>query len=239
LFRVVPHLLILAAVVYGWIEILQRQQAAYDLSKVARLRAAIGLYERLSPIELNALWELAQSNNAVRDSFLVQALEHPATAEQFNRRADMAVQAVVGLDPDTREKVFHDVVSPCLARPPPDLSIKVACINVGIALSMAGGNPDFSIFAVGTLIEAMERTTDPGLLEALAGALKAVPGSVDRQTLINLLKWPTSVGVLRSTLLDMLEKQTYQKFDGKLWKMVTWAQANGLDVKSPPKRPNK
>jgi hypothetical protein len=63
--------------------------------------------------------------------------------------------------------------------------------------------------------------------------------SVDRQALVDLLKWPTSVGVLRSALLEMLERQTHQKFDGDLWKMVAWAQANGLDVKSPPKRPGK
>lgn len=29
------------------------------------------------------------------------------------------------------------------------------------------------------------------------------------------------------------------QIDGNLWKMVTWAQANSLDVKSPPKRPGK
>jgi hypothetical protein len=92
---------------------------------------------------------------------------------------------------------------------------------------------------VKTLIEAVEKTTDSDQLTTLAGALKAVPGKLDRQQLINLLKWPLSVGVLRSTLLDLLEQQTDKKFDGDLWKMVTWAQQNGIDVKSPPKRPDK
>jgi hypothetical protein len=235
----------------------------------ARLRAAIGLYEQLSPTELNALWDLAQSKDAVRDSFLRQALEHPATAEQFNRRADMALQAGVGIDRDRREKVLNDIVFPYLRRPPSDLSIKMACTKIGIALSTAGGGLDFSVFAVGTLLEAIERTTDikelgalaealkavPGKLAsaeaqkafarlladmeqtadikelwALAEALKAVPGSMDRQILVDLLKWPISVGVFRSTLLEMLERQTHEKFDGNLWTMVTWAQANGLDV---------
>ena len=76
-------------------------------------------------------------------------------------------------------------------------------------------------------------------LHALAEVLKAVPGSVDLQILIDLLKWPTSVGILRFTLLEMGERQTHQKFDGNLWKMVEWAQKEGLDVKSPPKRPGK
>jgi hypothetical protein len=42
-------------------------------------------------------------------SFLLQALEHPATAEQFHRRADMAIRAAVGLDPDRRENVFLNI----------------------------------------------------------------------------------------------------------------------------------
>ena len=124
LFQFVPYLLILTAFIYGWMEIRQRQQAAHDYREAARLRAAIGLYWRPSPTELNALWELAQSNNAVRSSFLMQVLEHPATAEQFNRRADMAMQATVGLDPDRRKKVLNDVASPCLQRPPRDSSIQ-------------------------------------------------------------------------------------------------------------------
>jgi hypothetical protein len=86
------------------------------------------------------------------------------------------------------------------------------------------------------LLAAIDKTTNPRQLEALAAALQAVPATLDPQQLINLLKWPVSVRVLRSTLMDMLEKQTGQKFGGDLWEMITWAQANGLDVKSPPKR---
>jgi hypothetical protein len=109
-------------------------------------------------------------------------------------------------------------------------------MRIGIALAREDENPPFVTFALNTLIEAVEKTPNPDQFAALAGALKAVPGKLDRQQLINLLKWPLSVGMLRSTLLDVLEQQTGQKFDGHLWKMVTWAQANGLDVKSPPKR---
>jgi hypothetical protein len=93
--------------------------------------------------------------------------------------------------------------------------------------------------AFAQLITIMERDADLELLEALVGALKAVPADVDRKILIDLLKWPTSVGVLRATLLEMVERGTIEKFGGNLWTMVTWAQKNGLDVKSPPKRPDK
>jgi hypothetical protein len=161
LLRFVPYFLIAAAIVYGWTEFRHQQQAAEEHRKAARLRAAIGLYEQLSPPELDALWELARSNDAVRHSFLLQALEHPATAEQFHRRADMAIRAAVGLDPDRRENVFLNIVSPCVRRRPPDLSIKLACVKIGMALSMAGGNPDFSGFAAETLLEAIEQISDP------------------------------------------------------------------------------
>jgi hypothetical protein len=89
------------------------------------------------------------------------------------------------------------------------------------------------------LIIVMERITEPNQDMAVIGTLRAMPGTLDPQQLISLLKWPTSVGTRRSTFLSLLEKQTGQKFENNVWKMVTWAQANGLDVKSPPKRPDK
>jgi hypothetical protein len=184
LLRFVPYFLISAAAIYGWTEFRHQQQAAEDHRKAARLRAAIGLYEQLSPPELDALWELARSNDAVRHGFLVQALEHPATAEQFRRRADMAIRAAVGLDPDRRENVFLNVVSPCVRRRPPDLSIKLACVKIGMALSTAGGDPNFSGFAAETLVEAIEQTSDPEKLWGLAQALSPVPrqlSAVDAQ----------------------------------------------------------
>ena len=74
---------------------------------------------------------------------------------------------------------------------------------------------------------------------SLAESLTFIPGKVKPQQLINALKGPTSIDALRSTLLKMLEQQAGQKFDGNLWKMVSWAQAEGFDVKSPPERPDK
>jgi hypothetical protein len=89
------------------------------------------------------------------------------------------------------------------------------------------------------ILAAVDKTTDPRHLDALGRALIAVPSPIDSQQLINLLKRPVSVGVLRDALLYILGEQTGQKFDRNIWKMVEWAQQNGLDVKSPPKRPDK
>jgi hypothetical protein len=44
-----------------------------------------------------------------------------------------------------------------------------------MALSMAGGNPDFSGFAAETLLEAIEQISDPEKLWGLAQASSAVP----------------------------------------------------------------
>jgi hypothetical protein len=89
------------------------------------------------------------------------------------------------------------------------------------------------------LLATIENATHPIQLGVLARALKAVPANVAEQTLLDLLKRPMSVGAFRSILMEILERQTDQKFDGNLWKMVAWAQAHGLDVKSPPRRPGK
>jgi hypothetical protein len=190
----------------------------------------------------------------------------------------MAIQVVVGLDSDKRERVFGNTVLPCLRNPSVHLSIKPACISIGIALSKENENTEFTVFTVMILTEgiekatvprryglpavdllaltgkpapgeakkaavrliaAMEERTDSGDHSSLVEALKVVAGKLDLQEPIDLLKWPTSVGIPRATLMEMLERQTNQEFDGNLWKMVTWAQANGLDVKSPPKRPGK
>lgn len=99
LYRFVPYFLVLAAVSYGWVKIARQQEAELDRAKAAEIRAAIGLYESSSPNEVDYLWELANSSDAVRYSFFEQALISSPTAEQFNRRADIAVQAAVGLDP--------------------------------------------------------------------------------------------------------------------------------------------
>lgn len=83
----------------------------------------------------------------------------------------------------------------------------------------------------------MEKNINPNGLRFLAEAYTAMPGNRNPQQLIDIMKWPTCVGEVRAPLLAKLEQQTGQKFDGNVWKMVEWAQANGYDVTSPPQRP--
>jgi hypothetical protein len=68
--------------------------------------------------------------------------------------------------------------------------------------------------------------------------MKALPGTVDRATLVNLAKYPNCLGDLRAIVLELLERQGNTKFEGDLWKMVHWAERQHppLDVRSPPKK---
>jgi hypothetical protein len=142
LVRFVPYLLVVLVATFGWVEIRQRQQAEVDRAKAAAIRAAIGLHESLSQAEMDYLRELANSNDAVRYSFLEQALEFPTTAEQFNRRAEMAVHAIVALDPDKRENVVKNNVLPGFQCPPPKVSMRISCIKIGIVLSVEERYPE-------------------------------------------------------------------------------------------------
>lgn len=88
------------------------------------------------------------------------------------------------------------------------------------------------------MMTVMGRTNHFDVLQSLSEVLAAMPGDRNLQQLIDLMKWPTCVGEVRAPLLTKLEQQTGQKFEGNVWNMVKWAQANGYDVTSPPRRPS-
>ncbi len=71
---------------------------------------------------------------------------------------------------------------------------------------------------------------------------QAVPDLVERvdaQSAIDYLKWPSCVGEVRASALAALEKRTGRAFGGNLWQAVVWAEAAGLDVRTPPRRPGR
>jgi len=109
------------------------------------------------------------------------------------------------------------------------------------ALATVAGKlaPEHADWAFAQIRAQMEKTTEPYALKYLAEALATVSGDRNPQQLIDLMKWPTCVGEVRAPLLAKLEQQTGQKFEGNVWNMVKWAQANGYDVKSPPQRPGR
>ena len=87
------------------------------------------------------------------------------------------------------------------------------------------------------ILARMKETNNSYELRSLAEALAAVPGKLNEQAIIDLLKWPLTVGDVRTSLLRKLEQQTNQKFNDNIWEMVDWAEGQGLDVRSDPVRP--
>ncbi len=97
--------------------------------------------------------------------------------------------------------------------------------------------PENADSAFAHILARVEKTIDPDTLKSVARALAEIPENRNPQQLIDLMKWPTCVGEVRAPLLAKLGQQTGQKFEGNVWNMVKWAEANGYDVKSPPQRP--
>jgi hypothetical protein len=90
---------------------------------------------QLNDIELDALWELAESpSDRVRRLFLAHAIERPSTARQLRNRRELAVHAALGLDP-ARRRQFEEVVLARLraAGTKPDLRMDCAFVALGIA----------------------------------------------------------------------------------------------------------
>jgi hypothetical protein len=77
----------------------------------------------------------------------------------------------------------------------------------------------------------------PKTLAAIAESVRVLPGPLEPQGLIDLLKQPYCVGPLRSAALAQLERVAGQPFDGNVWAAVSWARAHRLDVESPPISP--
>jgi hypothetical protein len=94
------------------------------------------------------------------------------------------------------------------------------------------------------LVQAMQTTTNPDALQTLVEGFEAVTKNLDRQQvppqqLVDLLKLPLCVGKGRRVLVDLFNDKFApdEKLDGNVWKLVAWAEQQGLDVRSPPRRP--
>ena len=82
--------------------------------------------------------------------------------------------------------------------------------------------------AVGRVLGIMAATGDGRVLEDLVGTLVGVPGYLNAETVINLLKFPTCVGPPRDCLLRCLETRTGRAFGGDVWRLVEQASELGL-----------
>src|SRR5262249_62398046 len=81
-------------------------RAQVEVTLARSLLRPLGHYEwGPNDIELEALWELAESpSDRVRLLFIENALQQPGTARQLRNRRELAVHAAVGLDPGQRHR---------------------------------------------------------------------------------------------------------------------------------------
>jgi hypothetical protein len=76
-------------------------------------------------------------------------------------------------------------------------------------------------------------------LAFLPAASEPLPGRLDTQDRVEMLKFPTCVGEVRPVLLDQLGNRYHRRFTTH-WDFVRYAQEHGLnlDFTTPPERPD-
>jgi hypothetical protein len=160
------------------------EMAAHAARKELEVALANSLFRPLGhkpeppgPFETEALWELGTlTNDPVRVRFLEKALESGETAARLTYRADLAVHAAVGLDPDRRQQVGQLLLARLDDRGA-DSRVQLACVHVGVALGE--DNPAFRRRGVKTLFAALDRPADPFTLPLQARALRTLADQLD------------------------------------------------------------
>jgi hypothetical protein len=162
----------------------QRNQARLEEGKAneARDRAEATLARSLlrplghgtgpvNAIELDALWELAESpSDRVRLLFIEQAFPRAGTARQLRNRAELALHAAVGLDRQRRERV-EAILLRHLRDDAASLSLRE---EVALAAAQANSSPELVAAAARLLSEALDKETDFRARQSLAQGLSAV-----------------------------------------------------------------
>jgi hypothetical protein len=128
----------------------------------------------LQPAEKLVLRELSRTDNEeVRYLLFAEALGETETAVWLGRRADVVVQAAVGLAPQRRQRV-RELLLARLRDRDAELALRESCLPLGAALDVR--DAEFARAAAGTILERMEQTSDPASLHGLAQALAVQAG---------------------------------------------------------------
>jgi hypothetical protein len=114
--------------------------------------------DALSPLELDALWELAQLDNPrIGPLFIERALADPAVAERLGRRANFALVAAVGLDQGRRHRVLQ-ILKRTFATEDLDPQIRKSCLL--LASFLRPDDEDFARDAVRIGVGEINRMMD-------------------------------------------------------------------------------
>jgi hypothetical protein len=115
-------------------------------------------------IELEALWELAESRDRVRQLFLEHALERPTMARQLRNQRELAVHAAVGLDVAKRRQL-EAILLQRLGDETTDWKMRGDA--AWVALEITRPEHELAKVAVQPLAKALAReTTPPWLLDS-------------------------------------------------------------------------
>jgi hypothetical protein len=135
------------------------------------------IIQPVNQIELDALWELAESpGDRVRLLFVQRALDLAGTLRQLRNRREHAMHAAIGLDRSRRQRAAA-VLLARLRDERVDTQMRTDCVLVRIALG--DPNPEFVVAAARTLTDQMAQTGDLRALAALAQGLEAVSARLD------------------------------------------------------------
>ncbi len=151
----------------------EREQVDSTLAQI--LARPLGYQDGpLSASEQDALWEVARTkSDRVRLLLFDKALASPESAARMQRRADLAVQAALGLDPSRRDRL-QALLLHKLRDDHTDPGVR----EVSAPLSATLGEPDedLSREACQALLAAMARTTEAGALNRQARGVAILAG---------------------------------------------------------------
>ena len=126
--------------------------------------------------EFSNFWQIAgmrEKDEHLRSRVLSMGFESESGALRLINRAPHVARAIVGLDPERRERILKGTIWPVLNQQEPSVALRLAAVRLGIALNLQGivGDVNFGEQAVRSLTEAIHNSTNPQLLKALADDL--------------------------------------------------------------------
>jgi hypothetical protein len=155
----------------------EREQVDSTLAQI--LARPLGYQEGpLTVGEQDALWEVAVTkSDRVRLLFFDKAMASPESALRMRRRADLAVQAAVGLDTDRRARL-QALLLHKLQDDDVDREVREVCACLGAAL----GEPEEALARKGcqALLAAMAATTDANALNRQARSVAILAACLPR-----------------------------------------------------------
>lgn len=129
-------------------------------SQAEQLLALMGVEEKPSEAEVDALWKLASSEKDVRLEFLKQAVRtHPL---RFKRRAEMMVRAVMGIDFSMARAIKKQILQPLDQNK--SLNVEDQLIRAFLQVNLPFAYSQFIITTFNTLL-SYEIFHDSGVLE--------------------------------------------------------------------------